>query len=331
MYMIHKHLKEKLDFSFSIKDFEEISKLLEDFLLFRIDVFKELFCSNKGLEKKSKNEYIHFFITQYDKDESNPDKPVAEQHHFLSRIQHFLSRNYEFFTLPEVQATIQSLLYCFTLTKEDIEENYDNFEEFENNIIDLILDKWDDLYSKVQEYPFLTIKEFKNEIIQGVSVYYKENSIDNELLEIYKHFIVDMNTVFPKSLKRIDSILFVPQSYIDFTAGEGTTAFFLEDEIFMPEQIVEKDKKFFVETLYHEFGHFIFALLTETNQILWYKYYDEWSVSSNIKLTREYGKNEVEELFADAFSRIYSPLHDFIQEPSTVIIDTVKNILQDDF
>lgn len=327
--MAESKLTEKLDFSFSIKDFDEMTKLFEPYIQERIEFYKNLFCQEVSPDKESILEYIHYFITPILSSEEAKEKNI-KTHPFIGRVIHFLNRNYEFYILPGVQENIQMLLYCFSLTREDIEEQT-NFEEYENKMIDIIIKEWEELYKKVLDFPYLTIKNFKNEIINGISVYYKEESIDPELYAIYRQFIVDMNTVFPISLKRIDSILFVPQSYIDFSAGEGTTAYFLEDEIFMPEQIKEEDKTFFVETLYHEFGHFIFALLPEASQILWYRFYQEWSTSEFIKLTRDEGKNEVEELFADGFSILYSPLHDYLQRPSEIILDTVKNLIKDNF
>jgi hypothetical protein len=323
IYMALQQLKEKLDFSFTMKDFEIMTKLLDEYIQERQYAYQELFCKEGDLDEDSYKEYIHYFITALFTDE---DK---KQHPFLERVNHFLSRNYECFSLPGVPEITSQLAYCFSLTKEEIYET-PYFDEYDYEMMDTIIDLWNELYDKIMEYPFLNIREYEHEITNGISLYYKNESIDLELLGIYKQFITDMNNVFPKSLKRIDSILFVPQEYIDMSAGEGTTAYFMEDEIFMPEKIKDEDKKFFVETIYHEFGHFIFALLSESSQILWYDYYSTW-LTQNIKMTRDEGKNEVEELFADGFSRIYSPLHDFIQEPSIVIIDTVKNILEEEF
>lgn len=318
--MQHK-LKEKLDFSFSMKDFSEITKVLQSYMEERSTIYDNLFL-NGNYTNDDLRKYAHYFITPLIKN--------REVHPALYRIKHFLSREYEFFTLPDVGSIIDQLQDYFSLSGEDLQLLDCPFEDFEYDVINAIIDLWNCLYDKACNYPFLIMNEYKNEVTNGVHFYYREDYVDKELLQIYMKFIEDVNTIFPKTLKRLDSILLVPQSYIDFTAGKGTAQFFLSDSIFAPEQIKEEDKKFFLETLYHETGHFIFDLLSETSQILWYDYYNNW-IKKGIKLTREEGKNEVEECFADVFSRVYSPVHDFIQEPNPIVVELFKNILEKEF
>lgn len=99
----------------------------------------------------------------------------------------------------------------------------------------------------------------------------------------------------------------------------------------MPSTIKDEDRLFFVETLYHEFMHFIYELLPETEHILWYDYFDQWKENS-IKLTREYDKLDPEELFADVGSYIYgSEKNDFIKKPADMVIDTFKDIIERGF
>ena len=62
----------------------------------------------------------------------------------------------------------------------------------------------------------------------------------------------------------------------------------------------------------------------------WYDNYEEW-LANGTKLSRDEGYNEVEELFADAFSCIFADSDDFIHKPSDIIIDTVKFIINSDF
>ena len=83
--------------------------------------------------------------------------------------------------------------------------------------------------------------------------------------------------------------------------------------------------------LIHEFGHFIFDIMPERYQIAWYSNFDAW-IQNEVKLTRDTGKNEVEELFADTFSILYNPnIGDFITEPSSLVIDTFMDLVSRSF
>jgi hypothetical protein len=314
-------LQEKLDFGFSLKDFNEMTKILQAYMQERSDMYDKLFLHG-AYTQDDMREYTHYFITPLLK-----DKPV---HPAIYRIEHFLGREYEFFTLPEVGEIVFLLQQRISITPEDLQELEVSFEDFEYETINTIIDLWNMLYDKACNYPYLIMNSYTNDVINGVHVYYRKEFIDQDLYDLYIGFIEDINTIFPKSLKRLDSLLFVPQSYIDFTAGEGTAQFFLSDSVFAPERIKKEDKEFFLETLYHEFGHFIFALMSECSQILWYNTYNEWT-EKGIKLTRDEGKNEVEECFADTFSRIYSPVHDYIQQPNEIVLETARFILEEEF
>jgi hypothetical protein len=303
-------LNEKLDFSFSIKDFSLITEILEYYLQDRLFAFNNLdFSKPNNIES-----YINYFLC-----------PKTEKYHpYLFRIQHFIDRDYEFFNKEEIGSLVGKLR---SLLRSDYDSiiNIKDFQKYEFDCINDIFDNWDIFYQKVQDYPLLVIDSFTYDDSKQTPIYYDTNT-DKFILNTVHEFLEIVSKAFPVSLRRLDSIILCDSEYIDFVAGEGTMAFFINDNIFMPKTVKEEDKNFFIETIYHEFGHYMFSGLYEADQILWYDLYEEW-VKKDIQLTREEGKNEVEELFADAFSIKYSPVNDFIEKPSEIVIESFTDIL----
>lgn len=312
-----KTIREQLDFTFSIRDFNTITVLLEQYLDDRISVYNNLISSEN---KEDIDLYIHYFITPILEDEKT--------HPYLYRIKHFLSREYELYNHPDITDIVASLQEIFGINKEQIDA-LEDFLDFEHDSIENIYTLWQEFTEKVREYPLLLLNQFDYKIKDFVPVY-SDPSTDEFVLKVFDKFVDDMKTYFPASLRRIDSFIFCDPAYIEYVAGEGTMAYFTSESVFLPCYVEEKDKNFFTETLVHEFGHFIFDLLPETEQILWYDLYDTWK-ENNIKMTRDEGKNDVEELFADVFSIIHSPVHDFIQQPSTIIVDSFIDIIEQGF
>ncbi len=314
-----KQILEKLDFSFSFSDFNVITELLDHYLEDRVYVFDEVF-NAKTYSDKDKVDYIHYFIEPCIK-----DKP---HHDYLERIQHFLSREYEIFNHPKISALVDTLQSIFFTRKDDY-DSIEDFEDYEVEVIDQIYESWQQLYQLISQYPLLELDTFKYEVIDFVPIYYTDDS-DSYVLNEVKKFVKVMKKEYPTSLRRLDSLILCDTEYIEFVAGEGTMAFFVGDNVFMPNKVSDDDKLFFTTTLYHEFGHFIYDLLPEHCQVLWTDYYKEW-ITKGIKLTREEG-NDVEELFADVFSLQHNEKKpDYISEPSTQIVDTYKDVLERGF
>jgi hypothetical protein len=139
-----------------------------------------------------------------------------------------------------------------------------------------------------------------------------------------------MKKEYPTSLRRLDSIILCSKDYIEFVAGEGTMAYFVASNIFMPSSVPKEDELFFTTTIFHELGHFVYDLLPIECQILWQDYYIEWC-KNNVKLTRD-ENNSVEELFADVFSLQYNPKQpDYIHEPSKLITNIFYEIIDRGF
>lgn len=313
------HLSEKLDFSFSIKDFKEISSMFDQYMDDRVSLYKKIFLEQSPT-KQQMLEYISFFIT-----------PVVEnalEHPNLYRIKHFISRNYEFYTLPSVSVLIEDLYNYLNLSAEDI-NLIEDFSEFEYNVIQTLYDSWRQLYEKVQELPFLLLKTFKYTTMCNCQIYY-DPTTEEFTLKNFITFIKIIHKYFPKQLMRLDTFILCDPEYIEFSAGDKTMAFYLDDTVFIPCTVKNEDKEFYVETLYHEFAHHLFTLMKETSQLLWYDLYNTW-VEKKLKFTRDDGNNEVEELFADVFSLLISPVHDFIQDCSKTIKDYFKIIIEKEF
>ena len=312
-------IKEQLDFSFSFKDFESVDEFEREYLNDRIKYFTKYFIDNIPTQNEYEN-YINFFIT--------PIFDDKEQHPYLYRIQHFLERDYEFFTLPEVFSIKENLLKILNIDSNQLEQ-IDSFINFEFNNINDMADLWEELYNKIQEYPILMLNTFDFMDINGTKIYFEDNT-DPFIKENFITFITNISELFPNELSKLGNWIICNPKYIEFSAGKGTFAFYMRDNVFVRSKVEEEDKKFYIETLYHEFFHFLFELLPEYVQIAWYDMYEIWKYK-NVKMTRDEGKNSVEELFADVGSLLCTPIHDFIQEPNPIIRDYVKIILKDNF
>jgi len=308
-------IREKLDFTFSYKDFDTITELLELYLSDRITAYQDIF--ENDYTEDDKNFYIHYFIYPFLEDE--------DIHPYIYRIQHFLNREYELFNHTEINSIIVELQDIFGITQEQIEA-VEDFEEFEFNNIEKIYELWEKLYEEIKNYPLLDLKDYNRQEIDK-TVIFSDPATDSFVLDTFYEFLSIMQKNFRSELMRLDSFIFCDPEYIEFVAGEGTMAFFTSDNVFMPCYVEEDQRHFFAETIFHEFGHFIFDLLSETDQVLWYDFYNEW-LEKGLELTREEG-NEVEELFADVFSIIFNPhTNDFLHSPSDIIINTFIEIIK---
>ena len=313
-----KLLTEKLDFSFAIKDFNLVTELLDQYLNDRVYTFNKMF-NDHDISDEEKQQYIHYFITKiFDN---------KKQHEYLSKIQHFLSREYEIFTNPEVANIVNALSSLFFANVEDF-DLIEDFENYEVDTIEMIYEAWEELTELITIYPIIDLDSYEYEVVDLVPIYYKK--VQPFVLNEVKNFIHKMKEEFPVTLRRLDSIILCHKEYIEYVAGEGTMAYFISDTVFMPSNVESKDESFFTTTIYHELGHFIFSLLPEECQILWHDYYVEW-LNSKLMLTRD-ENNESEELFADVFSLVYNIKNpDYIHEPSKIIVNTFKEVLNRGF
>jgi hypothetical protein len=62
IYMALQQLKEKLDFSFTMKDFEIMTKLLDEYIQERQYAYQELFCKEGDLDEDSYKEFYYCLI-----------------------------------------------------------------------------------------------------------------------------------------------------------------------------------------------------------------------------------------------------------------------------
>lgn len=307
-------LVEKLDFSFSEKDFNTIDSLFNSYIQDRQSIYDNLFAESEYTEEEERD-YINFFIKQIIKEE--------EQHPYLLHIIHFLNRNYEFFTLPEIYDLVQKLKNCF-----DITSSYTLHDEV--GLLTNTVQYWEKLKDRIKYYPLLDINSYKKVIVDNNSVYYKEDSNKFLVDEVIK-FVTKISSYFPKQISRLDSFIMCSPEYISFSGGESTFAYYIQDSVFLKNNIEEKDYAFYIETLYHEFGHFLFELITEKNQVLWYDLFTLWE-AKKFKMSRENDNNEPEELFADAFSLLMTDTHDYLNPNlNPIILQYCKIILKKEF
>lgn len=299
-------------------DYDTITNILEGYLEDRTNAYSNLFNIGGKVSQEDIDYYVHYYLTPFIENE--------KYHPAIYRIQHFLGREYELFNHPDIANIVYELQDIFSINKEQV-DNIENFEDFEFENINRIYDLWEELYNLVESYPLLSLEDYDYAIKDFIPIYTNPNT-DTFVTNEFNKFVEIMKKEFPSSLRRIDCFIFCDPEYIEFVAGEGTMAYFTSESVFMPCYVSEENKKFFIETLFHETFHFIFSLLPETLQALWYELYSDWERDS-VKMTREKKEdNEVEELFADVGSWVYSPVNDFIKQPSTIIIDSFKEILE---
>lgn len=325
-------LNEKLDFNFSFADIKAIDTILNDYIKERSDFYSELFCSEESFTQEDVNSYLYYF-TGYISDTLGEDEEVNPK---LTRLLHFFSRNYEVFTIEPIAKDVSTIL-CY-LQGEYLSDNlsFEEISEMEVDAIQNLTDTWQELSEKFADYPLLNIDKMQYKDIDGVQVYYDANT-QPYAMEEFEKFVKNVNKVFPNTLLRLDSFILVDPDYISFVAGEGTLAYFLDDTIFFGSSVknIEKcgdDREFYSRILYHEFGHFIFDLLSESSQIFWFDKYSEWK-DKQVKMSRDEMKYDPEdELWADSFSFLFEDTKEgFIHKPSEIIIDTVKFLLNKEF
>jgi len=308
-------IEEKLDFSFSTEDYASIDDIFSSYLQDRKNTYENLF-KDQSYSKEESLDYINFFIIKLDNNE--------EQHPYLDHIKHFLNRKYEFFTLPEIEKIVDQL-------KKWLSPELDTYSlEDEEDTLDSLHNYWVLLGKKIRAYPLLTLSNYNKIRIGNTALFYKEDTDDFVLDSVHKYVshIVDL---FPEQLARLDCFILCSPEYISFSGGKNTFAYYLEDSVFLKNSISEEDKKFYIETLYHEFGHFLFELMKERNQIRWYNLYDLWE-SKGVTMSRDEGKNDPEELFADAFSILMTNVHDYLNPNlNPIILQYCKIFLKDEF
>lgn len=330
------NLTERLEFNFHWKDIKVIDSLMQDYISDRVKCYDSIFCDNENdISLTDITQYLHYF-TQYD---FEYDYKV---HPYLERLNNFLNRNYEIFSIPtlyEKLPIIQGLLSPIELSV-----NYDTIMEisdWEYNIIEQLKETWDIIINELLNFPLLNLDKMEYEELNGVQVYY-DKDIDRNVAEPFKDFVNDIYNTFPNTLLRLDSFLLLDPEYIELVAGEGTKAYYLEDSIFFAKEIKDKDREgeelFTVQSYYHEFAHFIYAQLSETYINYWIDNYEDWT-EKEIKMTRDKDRNVqldcfCEELFCDTFACMFIDTpntEEYIHNPSQIITDTVDFILRQEF
>lgn len=328
-------IKERIDFNFSYKDCATMDRIIGEYINDRENMYKELFLSGDNYTVDDIREYIRYFCSSATGLESE-DKNI---HRHIFRIQHFLQRNYEIYLIERVQETINNLIYAITdimAFMEDEEIDFDDFEEMEYNSIENIKKYWEEFIKEIMEYPLLNLDKMEFTVIGGVQVYYSKN-VSPFIYDSFIKFLENIKRDYPNTLLMMDTFILVPSEYIQFCAGKGTQAFFTDDVVFYADDCLEEDKDFVRSVYYHEFGHYIYSLLSETMMEYWHDCYLQWK-SSNTKMTRDEDRNSQldefeEELFADTFSTLYVDNGEeaYIHKPSSLITDTLLFILEEEF
>lgn len=324
-------LQEKLDYSFSFKDFKKINEYMNNFISDRRGSFQKYFIEYNAETaknfKKTCQDYIEYFV-------ANDGK---ESHSALYRIIHFINRPYEVFSLPEIEPLISRLKFLFSIPYEEIDDFEEFISEYEVDTIQEIEEIWASLNELLASSPRIIMSDLQY-IQKGSIQIYVEPNADTFIVQTISNLAEKMVESFPLHMSRLDSFFIVNKDYINFACGvddDSVMAFYLEDHIFFPSHIDPNDKDFFLFSVWHEAGHFIFELMSEASQELWYSQYQKWE-EKGVKLSRiGNNDNEVEECFADAFSYIYGPLktvvEDFVQPPSQIVMNTVRSLIEEEF
>lgn len=330
-------IQEKLDYNFRYSDAKIIDELMRYYISDRERMYNELFCSTMDYTLEDVKSYIKYFMGEPN---GNIEQDGDEYHEYLYRLKHFLSRNYEMNLIPEFAESVTNIYSCLIscLDTDISDEDMENFESLEYESIKNLKTYWADYLSKLIEYPMLNLDKMNYANIAGVQVYYND-TITDWVLNTFLEFVQNIKRDFPSTLLRMDTFVLVSPEYITFCGGEGTEAFFTDDAIFYADSCPEEDREFYRSALYHEFGHFIYSLLSETYQIYWCDNYIEWK-NNNVKMTRDEDKNSqkdefCEELFADCTSCHYlcdlMTDEDYIHNPSNLIMNVWEFIIKKEF
>ena len=332
-------LAENIYFNYSdsfFKDVNTLTPIIEQYYKDRKAIFEQLY-NDKDCTEQDLEEYFNYFTTA----STEMTKDVYET---LFRIQHFFDREYEIFINPQVLELRNSLLdFVYNssfLNKEAEQENIFNFRK-----------NWKKFKQVICEIPSLDLdkQEYKN--LFGVQCYFDPNT-QSFVVDTINSFMQNIHSAFPNTLLKLDTVLIVDKDYLQFLAGDDSTqAFFTDNCLFLASSCDDTDdpeeKIFFETVLYHEFGHFIFSLLSETSQIMWFNLYKDWQ-SKDVKMTRDKDKNSqlyneegqetgenIEELFADTFAMKFvgekTNNNFYIHKPSSLITDSLDFILRNEF
>ena len=324
-------IQEKLDYSFTFKDFTKIGTYMKALLNDRRNAFTRFFVEynpdSASNFKKTCQEYVEYFV-------ANDGK---ESHPAIYRIVHFINRPYEIFSLPDIQPLVNRLQFLLGIPYEEIDDYEEFINEYEVDTLTEIEEIWNSLEDLLKKSPHISLPNLQYIQKGPIQIYIEPNS-DPFIVSTVTNLAEKMAKEFPLQANRLDSFFIVSKDYINYSCGvddDTVMAFYLDDHIYFPSHIDPDDKNFFIFSIWHEFGHFIFELMSESSQELWYTEYQQWE-EKGVKLSRiGNNDNEVEECFADAFSYIYGPLkgivEDFVQPPSKIVLNTVRTLIFEEF
>lgn len=333
---------ENITFNFSdsfYKDVKTLDVLIQAYINVRKNVYQDVFCSEESYDESDINDYIAYFTT--------PSCDITQDvYDDLYHIQNFLNRDYEIYIqqdINSIRCQLQSLISCEVYPYEDFEQ-----EEFDN--LQKLQSLWDEFKQKTSEAPLLNLDKMEYQNINGVQCYFDKNTEDF-VMESFIEFMNTLHNKFPNTLLKLDTCVIVPKDYIEYVGGEGTQAFFTDNALFLAstcdDKNDEEERCFYKLVLYHELGHFIYTLLSETSRIMWSDLYKTWR-EKKVKMTRDDDKNSQlydedgnetnenkEELWSDTFATILydGELKDeyYIHKPSSLITNSVDFILRSEF
>lgn len=334
-----KTLNENLSFNYDksfYKDVNTIDGIVKRYVADRKNLYNELV---SDYDENSVEEYYDFFTTY----STDLTQNVWED---MYHIHHFLERDYEIYIQEEIGTLRDAVLSAITERG-----SYDDFETSEFDRIISVEDKWNEFCTKISDVPVMDLNDMDYDNVHGVQCYYDRNSQDF-VMEVFSAFMDNLHDSYPNTLLKLDTVVLVPKDYIHFLGGDDSTqAFFTDNSLFLASSCDDVDNEeecvFFKTVLYHEFGHFIFSLMSETSQIYWANLYKEWR-RKGVSMTRDDDRNSqlydengnesgenVEELFADTFACRFvgdEMSNDFyIHRPSSLIMDSMDFLLRNEF
>jgi len=298
---------ERLDFSFSNDDLEKIKEM---YFLYIKSCFENIE-DDKYLEK--------YVILPKGRDDFK--NSILED---LYLLKEFFDRKYEIFTLDNIKIIVDKIKE--NLIFEDIEDT-ETFLKNEEKRLYYLERLFNDFENTLNDTAKLDLSSFAYDVYKNTLIYFLENT-DKFILEQVAKFIDIINEKFLPYLSQLDKIVICDPEYLDYVAGGSCFAYYIDGDVFIPSEVEDKYKDFFIETIYHEFGHFVYYLIPAYMQIEWTKEYSKW-LEKDYKFTREPDEEmDLYELFADCFAICYSPLQESLKSPEKEVIEFFKKLMK---
>lgn len=219
----------------------------------------------------------------------------------------FLNRAYEEFTIPSM---LEPFLDLSTfLESEEVDKV--SFKEL-----------WEVFIEALVKLESLDLKNYGFQDYKGVPIYYHPKTT-SEVFKLTNDLIATLGKGFEKVLFNLDKIILCPLDYIQSSGDEDFFAYYINDILFIPCDCPKESMIFLKETLFHEFGHFVFDYTPFWIKEDWLSMFNE---GNTIDLREVEGYDE-DEYFADLFSCEFCQEHEVID--NTLLTSDIQDMFLD--